>query len=116
MTKINDDSISARDDFRKLLQLGPGALLRARWMSHLIYSLKINLFCLSFISPPLNSGLNSFNTFALKVVMKHGRPIHMACTTLCVPGINHLLAGHHLELSRTLDTYKIGDTTMAKSV
>jgi len=77
-----------RDDYKELLQLAliflgdnlssihinaPEAYHRARWMSKMIYTLKIYLFRSQFqLTTTELSRLQQFNTFVVKLYSRHG--------------------------------------------
>jgi hypothetical protein len=85
--QAQSNNFHSRDDYKELLQLSllflgvprvdgqriiaPGAFHRARWMSKLIYCLKIDLFRSQFhLSARELQGLREFNIFVVRVYLK----------------------------------------------
>ena len=111
-----------RDDYRELLHLSllflgadfsgdihiqaPGAFHRARWMSKLIYSLKIYIFRSRFrLTACELSSLGHFNTFVIKVYLKAW--FTYACASSAPQ--------NDLQLLRELDSYKKTHEAIAKA-
>jgi len=111
-----------RDDYKELLQLAllflgelppqftsihaPGAYHRARWMSKLIYCIKIFLFRSQFnLTPREDSGLCQLNVFVVTVYLQHWYtcPVSAAAPR------------HDLELLKQLVRYKNTNAVIANA-
>jgi len=132
LNPVKDDIISfirqqltqfhPRDDYRELLHLSllflgadccgdlhiqaPGAFHRARWMSKIIYSLKIYIFRSQFrLTARELSSLGQFNTFVIKVYLKAW------FTCACAASAPQ----NDLQLLRELESYKKQHESVAKA-